>query len=64
MTVRPVTGDFAVASQLRVADLAEVAGPGFRSVIDNRPDAESHEQLRSGTPPALTRASRSCWRMR
>lgn len=32
--------DFAVAPQLDADDMAEVAKAGFRSVINNRPDAE------------------------
>ncbi len=35
-----VTPDFAVAAQLLPAQLASVAAAGFRSVVNNRPDAE------------------------
>jgi uncharacterized protein (TIGR01244 family) len=39
-----VTPDFAVASQLDVADVARAANEGFRTIIVNRPDGEAPGQ--------------------
>lgn len=38
--VQPVASDVCVAAQLDPAAMAELAGLGFRSVINNRPDFE------------------------
>lgn len=38
--IRPISQDFAVASQLYPEHMAEVAFEGYRSVIVNRPDFE------------------------
>jgi len=40
MDIRPLTPDYAVAPQISLTDLAEVLAAGYRTVIDNRPDAE------------------------
>jgi uncharacterized protein (TIGR01244 family) len=40
LPVRPVAGDVYVAPQLTVAQMAEAARAGFRTVINNRPDFE------------------------
>lgn len=45
--IRQVTEDFAVAPQLAVGDLAELAARGFTLVVNNRPDGEAPDQ-----PPA------------
>ena len=39
-----ITPDLSVAPQLTVADLAEAAASGYRSIINNRPDWESPDQ--------------------
>jgi uncharacterized protein (TIGR01244 family) len=43
--IRSVTPLFAVAPQLSVQDMAEVAAAGFRTVIANRPDHETPDQM-------------------
>jgi uncharacterized protein (TIGR01244 family) len=40
LPVRPVAADVCVAPQLQPEAMAEAAGAGFRSVINNRPDFE------------------------
>ncbi|HKP79063.1 MAG TPA: sulfur transferase domain-containing protein, partial [Phenylobacterium sp.] len=44
---RRVTDDFTTAPQISVADVAEAARQGFKTVISNRPDGEE-----PGQPPA------------
>ncbi|GBE42512.1 beta-lactamase hydrolase-like protein [bacterium BMS3Bbin10] len=39
-TITHITPNIATASQLDAADFAQIAALGFRSVINNRPDAE------------------------
>ena len=38
------TPDFATAPQVMVEDIKEVAGLGFKTLINNRPDGESPDQ--------------------
>jgi uncharacterized protein (TIGR01244 family) len=40
MDIRPLTPDYAVSPQIDPEDMAAIAEAGFRTVIDNRPDAE------------------------
>jgi sulfide:quinone oxidoreductase len=44
MDIRTIDRDFAVAPQLRPADLDQLARSGIRAVICNRPDGESADQ--------------------
>jgi hypothetical protein len=44
---RRVTDEFFVAPQISEADLATAAAAGFRTVLNNRPDAEEPGQLGS-----------------
>ena len=44
VSVTWLADDFAVAPQLREADLAEVLALGFRGVVNNRPDHEAPDQ--------------------
>ena len=50
MTLSPrrVTDTYAVLGQLQPADLAEAKALGFRSIINNRPDAEEVGQPAAG----------------
>ncbi len=41
LEITRLNADFATAGQLSPEDMAEVAGLGFRAVIDNRPDGEA-----------------------
>jgi len=41
---RRVTDDFSTAPQISVADVAEAARQGFRTIINNRPDGEEPAQ--------------------
>ena len=45
--VRQVTKAFAVASQIEVADLADLQAAGFRHLINNRPDEEAPSGARA-----------------
>lgn len=44
MDARRVTDEVAVAPQITVADIAEIAAAGYASIICNRPDGESFDQ--------------------
>jgi uncharacterized protein (TIGR01244 family) len=49
MDIRAITPDYAVSPQIDPEDLPAIAAAGFRTVIDNRPDAEippSHHAAR------------------
>jgi len=41
---RRVTDDFSTAPQISVADVAEAARQGFRTIFNNRPDGEAPDQ--------------------
>lgn len=41
---RHVTDDISVAPQISVADVAEAARQGFKTIINNRPDGEAPDQ--------------------
>jgi uncharacterized protein (TIGR01244 family) len=45
----PVTDTLAVGSQIDLADIAEIAGLGYRTLINNRPDGEEPGQLTADT---------------
>ncbi|ALO46999.1 TIGR01244 family sulfur transferase [Pseudohongiella spirulinae] len=44
MKAKQVTDDFAVAEQLTADDVDMMAAAGFKTIICNRPDGESHGQ--------------------
>ena len=57
MEIRTIDRELAVAPQLQPADLAALAGSGFRAVICNRPDGEARgpaglRRDRAGRPRA------------
>ena len=45
MDARRVTDEIAVAPQISVADVAEIVAAGFKSIVCNRPDGESMDQV-------------------
>ncbi|HUK06526.1 MAG TPA: TIGR01244 family sulfur transferase [Stellaceae bacterium] len=47
MKTTVVDQDYAVASQVTAADIADLAGEGVRTLINNRPDGEEPGQLSS-----------------
>ena len=47
MDIRPLTADYAVSPQIALEDLPAIRDAGFRTVIDNRPDAEIPEPLQT-----------------
>jgi len=55
--IRSVTPDFAVAPQIALDDMAELAAAGFRRVISNRPDAEVPPSLSSAAMAAAAAAA-------
>ncbi len=44
MDIRQISDDFAVSPQIGTAQVKEIAGAGFRSVLCNRPDGEEPGQ--------------------
>jgi uncharacterized protein (TIGR01244 family) len=54
---RRVTDDFTTAPQISIADVAEAARQGFRTVINNRPDDEEPGQPSSAEIEAAARAA-------
>lgn len=54
---RKVADDFWVAPQLRPEDFAAARAMGVRTVINNRPDGEAHDQLSSAEAEQAARAA-------
>jgi uncharacterized protein (TIGR01244 family) len=54
---RRVTDDFTTAPQISLADVAEAARQGFRTVINNRPDGEDPSQPPSAEVEAAAKAA-------
>jgi uncharacterized protein (TIGR01244 family) len=54
---RRVTDDLSVAPQISVADVAEAARQGFRTIINNRPDGEEPGQPRAAEIEAAARSA-------
>ncbi len=44
MTPTQINPGYSVAPQIGTADVSEIAAQGFRSIMCNRPDGESHDQ--------------------
>jgi uncharacterized protein (TIGR01244 family) len=55
--IRQVTPNFAVAPQIEKEDFADLAARGFKTVIDNRPDGESHGDIQSAEAEAAAKAA-------
>ena len=47
MDIRQITDTYAVAPQIELTDMAELAAAGFTTVINNRPDMEIPGELQS-----------------
>lgn len=54
---RRVTDDFTTAPQISVADVAEAARQGFKTVISNRPDGEEPGQPTAAEIEAAAKAA-------
>jgi uncharacterized protein (TIGR01244 family) len=54
---RRVTDDFTTAPQISVADVAEAARQGFKTIINNRPDGEAPGQPTSAEMEAAARSA-------
>ena len=54
---RRVTDELSVAPQISVADVAEAARQGFRTIINNRPDGEDAGQPASAEIEAAAKAA-------
>ena len=63
MDIRKITEELAVAPQIRVDDVSEIAAAGFRAVICNRPDGESSDQPCCEDIEAAVKAAGMAWRM-
>jgi sulfide:quinone oxidoreductase len=55
--IRQITPSFAVAPQIEAADFAALVSLGYRTVIDNRPDGESPDDLQSADALAAAKAA-------
>lgn len=44
MKITEITPDYSVSPQIEPADVAGIAGLGFRSIVCNRPDGEGPDQ--------------------
>lgn len=55
-TFRKVAENFYVAPQLEPEDFAEAAAMGIKTVINNRPDGEAHDQLSDAEARAAAEA--------
>jgi sulfide:quinone oxidoreductase len=53
MDIRRINDDISVAPQIAPEDMTAIAGLGFRTVINNRPDGEAPDQA----PDAVMRAA-------
>ena len=57
MDIRQITEDYAVSPQIEPQDMATLAARGFRTVINNRPDAEVPPELQSAAMRAAAEAA-------
>lgn len=57
MDVRKLTDEVSVAPQISVADVTEIAAAGFRSIVCNRPDHESLDQVAFAEIEAAAKAA-------
>lgn len=55
--IKHVTAEFAVAGQISVDDVKEIAAQGFRSLVCNRPDKESADQADFAAISAAAKAA-------
>ena len=44
MTIKPLSPDLSVMPQIEVAEIADLAARGFKSIIGNRPEGEAPDQ--------------------
>ena len=54
---RRVTDDFTTAPQIAIADVAEAARQGFKTIISNRPDGEEPGQPTAAEVEAAAKAA-------
>ena len=57
MDIRQITQDYAVSPQIEPQDMATLAARGFRTVINNRPDAEVPPELQAAAMRAAAEAA-------
>jgi len=57
MNIRRVNDTLAVAHQISVADVAEIARQGFKSIVCNRPDGEAPDQASYAAIEAAAKAA-------
>ncbi|MCB1511034.1 MAG: TIGR01244 family phosphatase [Hyphomicrobiaceae bacterium] len=57
MMIRRVSGDLAVADQITVEDVKQIAEKGFRSIVCNRPDGEAADQPQYAAIEAAAKAA-------
>jgi uncharacterized protein (TIGR01244 family) len=62
MTPQKITDTFTVSPQILASDVAEIAASGFKSVICNRPDGESPDQMSYAQIEAAVRKAGLEWR--
>ena len=56
MDIRALTPSYAVSPQIAIADLSEIKAAGYKTIIDNRPDAEISAELHSHNMRAAAEA--------
>ncbi len=56
MQYKQLDDDFAVAGQIDISDVADIAAMGFKTLISNRPDSESGTVPHEGIRAAAERA--------
>ena len=55
--IKQVTGSFAVAPQIEEDDLPQIAAAGFKTVVNNRPDGETFDQMTCKTCQTAAKAN-------
>ena len=57
MDIRHLTPDYAVSPQITPADIAALKAAGFKTIIDNRPDAEIPPDVQTAAVQAAAEAA-------
>jgi len=57
MQARRLSDELSVSPQISVADVAEIVAAGFRSIVCNRPDGESGDQVSFGEVEVAAKAA-------
>ena len=55
--IKQVTDNFSVAPQIEKDDLPQIAAAGFKTIVNNRPDGETFDQMTCATCSAAAQAA-------